>query len=288
MTSPSDGDFPALATNVPSPARMYDYTLGGKDHFAVDRAAVLAGVAAFPDGLDNARANRQFLYRTVRYLAREAGIRQFLDMGSGLPTANNVHQVAQQFQPDATVVYVDNDPMVLTHGRALLATDERTTVIGADMTQPEDILDHPDAQRLLDHSAPVAVLFLSVGHSVDDDGAVTRTLATVRDAVVPGSYLAFTQMASLDSALAAQGRAMARSQGYVFHVRTQDEVRQLLTLPRLEPVEPGLVDVRDWRPDPDQPPLPPVDEPLQQFLGASQTMAYQGGEFGGVLRVTAG
>jgi nucleotide-binding universal stress UspA family protein len=288
VTAPSDGAFPELATDIPTPARMYDYTLGGKDNYEVDRAAVLGAMPHFPEGVDNARDNRLFLYRAVRYLARDAGIRQFLDLGSGLPTADNVHQVAQQFQPDAHVVYVDNDPTVLTHGRALLTKDQGTTVLAADMIEPEKILSHADTRRLLDFSAPVAVLFLSVGHSIDDDATVRRMLATVREEVVAGSYLAYTQMTSLDPALAEQGRALARSHGYTFHVRTQAEVVELLADPQLEPVEPGLVDVREWRPDPDQPPLPQVDEPLRPYLGASRTMEYRGGEFGGVLRVTAG
>jgi hypothetical protein len=166
MTVPEQPSYPDFSTDVPSPARMYDYGLGGKDNFAVDREANLAGLAQFPELLDIARENRLFLYRVVQFLAGEAGIRQFLDMGSGLPSAQNVHQVAQQFQADGRVVYVDNDPVVLTHGRALLAEQGRTTVVMADMTRPHDILAHADVRRLIDFSQPVAVLFLSVLHSV--------------------------------------------------------------------------------------------------------------------------
>src|SRR5690554_2535873 len=186
--------MPNFATDVPTSARIYDYDLGGKDNFAVDRAAALEGLKHFPEILDAARHNRLFLYRLVRYLARDAGIRQFLDMGSGLPTQNNVHQVAQQFQPDARVVYVDNDPIVLANGQALLATDHSTTVIAADMTEPASILSHPNTLDLLDFSQPVAVLFLSIGHSIMDDEKLRSMLADVQEAVVPGSFLAFTQL----------------------------------------------------------------------------------------------
>jgi hypothetical protein len=283
MTAPSDGEFPDLSGTYPTPARMYDYCLGGKDNFEADRAAVLASIAHFPMGVDEARNNRQFLYRVVRFLARDAGIRQFLDLGSGLPTQDNVHQVAQQFQPGARVVYVDNDPIVLAHGRALLAKDDSTTVIAADMTKPEEILDQPQTRRLVDFSQPVAALFLSVGHSIPDDSTVESMLATVRAALVPGSYLAFTQMCGDDPAMLEQSKQVAKEQNYTMRVRPTKDVAGFLQ--GLELVEPGLVNVRDWRPDPTQPPLPPVDEPLRPYLGASANWSGTGGEFGGVGRL---
>jgi S-adenosyl methyltransferase len=282
MTAPSDGAFPEVLSAFPVPARMYDYCLGGKNNFDIDRNAVLGSIAHFPHGVDEARSNRQFLYRAVRFLARDAGIRQFLDMGSGLPTENNVHQVAQQFQTDARVVYVDNDPVVLSYGRALLATDDSTTVIDADMTIPKAILEHPQTQRLLDFSEPVAVLFLSVGHSIPDDTTVESMLAAIRESIVPGSYLAFTQMCAPDLATVEKSVRVAREQKYTFRVRLAREVAGFLQ--GLEPVEPGLVYVRDWRPDPHQPPLPDVDEPLRPYLGYSDTSPGEGGEFGGILR----
>jgi hypothetical protein len=281
MTTPSDGDIPNFATDVPTAARMYDYNLGGKDNFEVDRAAAQAGSVHFPGILDAARNNRLFLYRVVRFLARDAGIRQFLDMGSGLPTQNNVHQVARQFQPDARVVYVDNDPIVLTYGRALLTTDDTTTVIAADMTEPKAILNDPQTRRLLDFSAPVAVLFLSVGHSIVDDAAVHAMLATVREAIVPGSYLAFTQMIAVDQQAADESNEVARQLRLVWKTRLASDVVDFLR--GLEPVEPGLLDITHWRPDPSQPPLPPVDEPMRQYIGAS-AKDQRFVEFGGLLR----
>ncbi len=277
-----DPQLPPVSTEFPTPARMYDYCLGGKDNFKVDRDAVLAAMRHFPQGVDEARFNRQFLYRVVRFLARDAGITQFLDMGSGLPTQNNVHQVAQQFQPDAKVVYVDNDPIVIAHGRALLEADANTTVIAADMTRPLDILEHPRVLGMLDFSQPVAVLFLSVGHSIADDTTVAEMIATVRERICSGSYIAFTQMCMPDRELVERSAQVAQESHYVFRTRLPETVEGFLA--GLEPVDPGLVYIRQWRPDPSQPPLPDVDGPLRQYLGASAGLEHQGGEYGGVLR----
>jgi hypothetical protein len=269
-----------LNTNVPHSARMYDYCLGGKDNFAADREAVLGFVTRFPEGLDVTRENRLFLYRVVRFLARDAGIQQFLDMGSGLPTQANVHQVAQEFHPDARVVYVDNDPIVLAHGRALLS-DESTTVIQADMTDPLVILDHPDVRRLIDFAQPAAALFLSVAHSIPNDDQVRETISTVTGSLAPGSFLAISQFVGVDAETADAHTKKATEMGLVWKTRTTDEVRRFAL--GLEPVPPGLVDVADWQPDPNQPPLNPVDSPLQRFLGAAAGNK-QVKEFGGVLR----
>jgi hypothetical protein len=280
VTAPSDGAFPAIATDVPSPARIYDYGLGGKDNFPVDRAAAEAGLARFPDYLIAARNNRRFLYRAVRFLARDAGIRQFLDLGSGLPTQHNVHQVAGQFQPDVRVVYVDNDPIVLAHGRALLATDKSTTVIAADMTRPAEILAHPDTRRLLDLTAPAAVLMLSAGHFIEDDDVVRELLATIREASVPGSYVAFTQLVGVDQEAAAESTELSRSVGIPWKTRMAADIIGFLS--GWEPVEPGLVEVTDWQPDPHQPALAPVPEPLRRFAEAGRDHRLV--EFGGVAR----
>ncbi len=282
MTTPSDGAFPKLDPGIPSPARVYDYTIGGKDNFAIDREVALGVNAQFPEGVDAARNNRLFLYRAVRFLARDAGIRQFLDLGSGLPTQNNVHQVAQKFQPDATVVYVDNDPSVQAHGRALLTTDESTTVVATDMTALDGILAHPETRRLLDLSKPVAVLFLSVGHFITDDAVLQGMLDKVFDTVASGSYVAFTQMIGADQE--AVDESHAKLLAFVqmnWRNRLATDVARFLD--KWEPVEPGLVDITSWRPDPDQPPLPDVDAPLRQFLGASQNNKRLF-EFGGIVR----
>jgi hypothetical protein len=282
VTAPSDGGFPQLDTGPPSPARVYDYSIGGRDNFAADREVAVGVNAQFPEAVDAARSNRLFLYRAVRFLARDAGVRQFLDLGSGLPSQNNVHQVAQRFQPDATVVYVDNDPAVQAYGRALLATDDSTTILAGDMTRLDEILAHPDTRRLLDVSQPMAVLFLSIGHFITDDATLQRMLDDVYDTVAPGSYVAFSQMVGVDQ------QAVDESHEKLLALIQMSWKNRLTTevagfLRRWEPVEPGLVDITDWRPDPDQPPLPEVDAPLRQFIGASKKNKRLF-EFGGIVR----
>ncbi|HEU5161121.1 MAG TPA: SAM-dependent methyltransferase [Streptosporangiaceae bacterium] len=281
MTTTSKEGPPPFSADVPVPARLYDYCLGGKDNFAVDREAVLAVSQEIPEAVDSARANRRFLYRAVRFLARDAGIRQYIDMGSGLPTQNNVHEVAQRFQPDARVVYIDHDPIVVTYGRALLADSDRTTVITADLTRPTEILNDPTVQRLIDFSAPVAVLFLSVAHFVPEDTTVRAMLGTVVDAIVPGSYVAFSQIVGPSRAAVEHSNNIMKARGVTWRNRIKADVTGFLH--GLEPVEPGLVNVEDWRPDPFQPELPPVDEALTPYVGASAV--HKGFmEFGGVLR----
>ncbi|TYK49477.1 SAM-dependent methyltransferase [Actinomadura decatromicini] len=279
---PADG--PSIHANfsvdVPTPARMYNYALGGKDHYAVDRAAVLALNERFPEALDATRANRLFLYRVVRFLARDVGITQFLDLGSGLPTQHNVHQVAQRFQPTAHVVYVDNDPIVLTHGRALLADNEHTTVIGRDMTDPDEVLNDLDTRRLIDFTQPVAALFLSVPHSIPDDATAHHTITTVANALPSDSYVALSQFVGIDQRTADEFTATMHSVGMRWKSRTPDQVADFVR--DLEPVDPGLVNVVDWRPDPTQPPLEPVDPELRHLLGASADWR-RAKEFGGVL-----
>jgi hypothetical protein len=280
VTTRANRTLSSFSTTVPSPARTYDYCMGGKDHFAADRESVLATCAQIPEALDIARDNRRFLYRAVRFLARDAGISQFLDMGSGLPTQANVHEVAQRFRPSAHVVYVDIDPIVLSHGRALLADEETTTVITADMTEPEKVLADPDAQRLIDFDRPVAALFLSVGHFVPDGQVLRQMLDTVMDALAPGSYVAFSQIVGPDTTSVDQSNQMMESRGVTWKNRVHADVIQLLR--GFETVPPGLVDVKDWRPDPFQPGLGPVAEPLRPYLGASAgDKRFM--EFGGVL-----
>ncbi|MBA9002310.1 SAM-dependent methyltransferase [Thermomonospora cellulosilytica] len=277
----ADDVIPDIPTDVPTSARLYGWTLGGKDNFEVDRKFGLASIPHFPEIVDIARQNRLFLYRVVRYLAREAGIRQFVDMGCGLPTDQNVHQVAQRFAPDARVLYVDIDPIVLAHARALLAGDGSTVVITADMRDPQAVLDHPDTKRLIDFDEPLAVLYLSVGHHLLDADDPRRVLHHVIDRAVPGSHLAFTQIVSSDPERRAQMDAVANAAGMPWKTRSTAEVDALLE--GLEPVEPGLGDINDWRPDPDQPPLAPVPEELKQYVGASK-LRNDLHEYGGLLR----
>ncbi|GAA4227571.1 SAM-dependent methyltransferase [Actinomadura meridiana] len=276
-------DVPAeIPYDVPTPARIYGWALGGKDNYEVDRQFMLKNLPEFPEMIEVARQNRLFLYRAVRYLAQEAGIRQFLDMGCGLPTDDNVHQVARRFLPDARVVYVDIDPIVLVHARALLAGDGSTAVITADMRDQEAILAHPDVKRLIDFDEPVAVLFLSIGHHLvdaDDPGGV---LGAAIDRAAPGSHLAFSQVVSADRARARDMDGRSTAAGLRWQTRDRAEVNALLP-DGLEVVEPGLVDLGDWRPDPNQPPLAPVPAELRPYAGASR-LGRDINEYGGVLR----
>lgn len=276
-------DIPAeIHHDVPTAARIYGWALGGKDNYEADRRFMLQNLPDFPEFIDLARQNRQFLYRAVRYLAQEAGIRQFLDMGCGLPTNDNVHQVARRFAPDANVVYVDIDPIVLVHARALLAGDGSTAVITADMVDQEAILAHPDVARLIDFSEPLAVLFLSVGHHLVDEDDPRSVLRAVIDRAVPGSHLAFTGIVCSDRERAAD--IDTRSNGAGLRWKTRDRAETDALLPEgLEPVAPGLVDIVDWRPDAEQPRLAPVPAELKPYAGASR-LSRDPTEYGGVLR----
>src|SRR5689334_16012861 len=200
MMQPGKQLSTSIDATVPTAARMYDHYLGGKDNYAADRAACEELDKVVPSTRALALNNRRFLQRMVRTLAEDYGIRQFLDHGSGLPTQDNVHQVAQRVDPTSRVVYVDNDPMVLVHGRALLEQNERTAVIQADLRETEAIFSHPDTQRLIDFSQPVAVLFNSVFHCIpdsDSDGP-SAVVRRVTERLVPGSCLVMCQLVSED------------------------------------------------------------------------------------------
>ncbi|MFG2502953.1 SAM-dependent methyltransferase [Streptomyces sp. NPDC048441] len=270
----------SIPFDVPTSARAYGWMLGGKDNYAVDRDFLLRTLPDFPECVDIARQNREFLFRVVRHLT-EAGIRQFIDMGCGLPTDDNVHQVARRFAPDTRVVYVDIDPIVLAHGRALLADDSTTTVINGDMRDQDAVLGHSDVTRLIDFDEPVAVLFLSVVHHLTDADDPRRVLRTVIDRAAPGSYLGLSQVVADDPARGAAMSAHISGGGVPWQTRTPAELDALLD--GLEPVEPGLVNLVDWRPDADQPPLAPVHEDLAPYLGATEQSKgiY---EYGGLLR----
>ncbi|GAA1712340.1 SAM-dependent methyltransferase [Kribbella yunnanensis] len=258
--------------SVPSAARMYDYYLGGKDNFASDRAAVEELDKVVPSTRALAINNRRFLQRAVRVLAEEHGIRQFVDHGSGLPTQDNVHQVAQQVAKDSHVVYIDNDPVVSSHGRALLVQDHRTTVIENDMRDTETIFSHPETQRLIDFSQPVAVLFNSVFHCIPDsetDGpqAVVRR---VTERLVPGSYLVMCQLVSEDPEVRdfVTGFMDQATQGHWGRVRQEKDVAEWFE--GMDILEPGLVEVSTWRPD-------------GEAVAQQETMEWI--EFGGIARL---
>lgn len=242
---------------TPNVARIYDCLLGGKDNFAADRAAAQQLIAAIPDIAAIARDNRAFLVRVVRCLAAEAGIRQFLDLGGGLPTQSNVHQVAQQVAPDARVVYVDHDPMVWSHGQALLASNERVAMVLADLTRPADVLGNPEVKRLLDFSRPVALLCTATLHFVADEDKPHEAIATYRDHAAPGSYLAITH-----GSLEGKDKDPRGDNERVSSIYSQASAR---LRPRPVPeilrffdgfslIEPGLAWMTEWRPDPGVPP----------------------------------
>jgi hypothetical protein len=241
----------AFDTSVAHQARMYDYLLGGKDNYAADRAAVEQQLAISPDVAFSARANRAFLGRAVRYLAAEAGIRQFLDIGTGIPTAGNTHQVAQAIAPETRVVYVDYDPVVLAHARALLTSHPAgvTDYIDADLRDTGTILSH--AAELLDFTEPVAVTLIAILHVIPDSDDPYGIVATLMDAVPPGSYLAISHMASELLSREARERLEHHSGATMqqpLTARTREQMARFFD--GLDLAAPGLVPVEEWRPDP--------------------------------------
>lgn len=241
-----------IDTSRPSIARVYDAMLGGKDNFAVDRELLAHLEQTAPEIRDLARANRAWLTRAVRWLAQDAGVDQFLDIGSGLPTNENTHQVAQRVDSDATVIYVDNDPVVSAHGRALLEDNDHTLFINGDLTRPDEVLGDPALVRLLDFDRPIALLQCMTLHHLPDTEAVRQLMARYIAALPSGSYVGIThgerpyhEDAEDDRILTTARDAEAVSSG--FTLRTRDEIRSLL--PGLELVEPGLVPVNEWWPE---------------------------------------
>ncbi len=257
----------------PSIARVYDFMVGGKDNFAVDRMAADRALAIMPDAQEAGRACRAFLRRTVRYLAAEAGIRQFLDIGSGLPTRTNVHQVAHDVDQAARVVYVDNDPMVLVHGRALLTDKDTTTIIDADIRSPEKILEHRVVREYLDFTQPVGLLLLSILHHLHDAEEPGRIAATLRDALPSGSHLAiihFWDPADEHPETSVKVKDAERVFNETLGTgrwRRRAEIEQYFG--DFEMIEPGLVPLAEWRPD---------DEPGAEQKDSYYTM------IGGVAR----
>lgn len=233
---------------TPSTARMYDYYLGGKDHYPADREAAEKVLAAIPDLPAVIRENRGFLQRAVRAMA-DSGIRQFLDLGTGLPTRENVHQVAQAVRPDARVVYVDNDPVVLAHARALLATDPQTMVIDADLRRPEQVLAHPTVAEFLDFDEPLGVLFVAVLHFVTDDEDPAGIIAAFRHTMPSGSYLALShgtaEYVSPDTATRVHQPYDGATS--TINSRSPEEIRELFS--GFEILDPGIVPLHQWPPD---------------------------------------
>jgi len=240
-----------LDISVAHPARVYDYWLGGKDNFAADREAAEQAIAANPMIVPAVRTNRSFLRRAVRYLTGEAGIRQFLDIGTGLPSANNTHQVAQAVAPESRIVYVDNDPIVLVHARALLTgtREGATAYLDADLRDPGSILDK--AAKTIDLSQPTALMLLATLQLIPDDAKPQEIVAELMNALAPGSYLVISHPASdiLPEAMAEMQRRLNEHQREITTFRPRAEVSKFFD--GLDVIEPGLVQVHRWRPDGD-------------------------------------
>ena len=249
----SVGTHAKIDTSVPHPARRYDYWLGGKDNFAADRASGDAIAKAFPPIRTAVLENRRFLQRVVTFLAREHRIRQFLDIGTGIPTSPNTHEIAQDIAPESRIVYVDNDPLVMSHARALLTGAEAgaTAYVEADLRDPEKILTHPELRDTLNLRQPVGLLLIAVLHFLTDADDPYRHVAQLIKPLPPGSFVAVSHVTHDPlpasprqqlTALTAPGAGNGP-----FRARTKPEVAQFL--PGLELVDPGVVSIVDWRPD---------------------------------------
>jgi S-adenosyl methyltransferase len=259
--SAPEAAVPEIDTSKPHPARMYDYYLGGKNHFAADRETAEKGLATWQSGRVAARENRAFLGRAVRFLAAEAGIRQFLDIGTGLPTTNNVHEVAQSVAPAARVVYADNDPLVLAHARALLTSspEGRTAYIHADLRDPQSVLSNPAVREVLDFGQPIALMLVAVLHFVPDEFKPGQVLATLIDAMPPGSYLVASHITGEhDPVGPATGARAYRAAGLPAQLRDSDQFARL-AFNGLDLIPPGTVLVSEWRPDGDAPRPTPAE-----------------------------
>ena len=242
---------------MPNPARIYDYLLGGKDNYPADREVAEQVVAIAPVTRDVVRDNRAFLRRAVRFLTREAGIRQFIDLGSGLPTHGNVHEIAQAIAPDARVVYVDNDAMVVTHSRALLAGDN-TLAVHADLREPDAVLGHPEVRELLDFDQPIALLLVAILHFIPDDQDPLGIVARFRDALPTGSYLAISHstrdipvrpdMSAAEMAeMGARVERLYQLTTASLVTRTRAQVERFFD--GFDLLDPGLAEIQLWRPD---------------------------------------
>lgn len=249
MPGPPSPPPPGTAVDGPNIARVYDYLLGGSHNFAADREFATEYLARWPEARETMRVNRAFLGRAVRYLAGAAGIRQFLDIGAGIPTMGSVHQIAQQAAPGSRVLYVDHDEVAVLHSRAILAGNDHAATIQGDLRRPQDILHHPELRRLLDLSQPVALLLVAVLHFCADDQRPAELVAELRDALAPGSYLVIShgtddgQLTQVTEAHQLYSRDTAP-----FRLRSHNQIQEFFD--GFELIEPGLVRIPLWHPDP--------------------------------------
>jgi hypothetical protein len=261
----SQPETPKLDTSVPQTARIWNYLLGGKDNFAVDREVGDQIIAGQPQLAENARLSRKYLARSVSYLAGEAGVRQFLDIGTGLPTADNTHEIAQSVAPDARIVYVDNDPLVLAHARTLLTSTPQgaTDYIDADLRDPDTIL--REASRTLDLSQPVALMLMGVLGHVESDDEAKSIIRSFMDRLPPGSYLAMYDGSDTSEAVTEAARIWNISANPKYHLRSPERMSGLFE--GMDVVEPGVVSVTRWKPDTGTETLP--DE-IDQFCAVGR------------------
>jgi hypothetical protein len=251
MSTGPGADPVDLQTGRPHPARVYDYLLGGKDNYAADRAAAEEGLKANPNSLVPPRQNRAFMRRAVRYLVTEAGISQFLDIGTGIPTSPNVHEIAQDANPGARIVYVDNDPIVLSHARALLTSgpEGETAYIDADLRDVDRILGSADLRATLDLSRPVALMLIAVLHFIPDGDGPYSLVARLLAGLPYGSYLALSHLTGdFDPAAWAGVAAVFKRSGVTMRVRSRPEVERFFA--GLDVIDPGVVSLPHWRPEP--------------------------------------
>jgi len=251
MTPPPPTDARPPQADEPSIACVYDYLLGGVHNFAPDQEAGRQVLARWPDARVTMRANRDFLGRAVRYLAGQAGVRQFLDIGSGIPTMGNVHEIARQAAPDARVVYVDNDAVAVQHSRAILAQNNNAIAIQADLRRPGEILGDPQLRDLLDLSRPVALLVVALLHFFPDSEAPARLVAELREALAPGSYVVISH-GTTDGQPSQVADAMRHYSQTTAPFQPRGHAAVKAFFDGLELVDPGLVRVSWWRPDPGQ------------------------------------
>ena len=259
---------PAIDTSVAHSARIYDYILGGKDNFEADRRAAEAAIARNPTMAVGMRANRAVMRRMTAYLAGEAGIRQFLDIGTGLPTSPNMHEIGQRIAPESRVVYVDNDPIVLAHARALLISTAvgACTYIDADARDPEAILADPKLSGTIDLSRPVALMLFGIMHFLPDSDNPQAIVARFLEALPAGSYLAI-QHPTADFYPPGVGSQTAyRGAGIPFQYRSKDEFARFLD--GLDLVDPGITPMSEWRPE-----LEPGPQPSPSEAGAYAALA---------------
>jgi hypothetical protein len=232
--------------SVPNVARIYDYLLGGKDNYALDRKTAEELLVAVPDAAIAARQNRQFLGRAVRFLA-DSGIRQFIDIGTGLPTQGNVHEIAQQVAPDARVCYVDNDSVVVAHAQALLVKDANTAAIGRDLRDPEQIISDPDLRALIDLDKPVAILLVAILHFIADVEKPHAIVDRLKEAMTPGSYLVISHVTGdgISAEAAERARQLYENSSAPGVTRTRAEITCFFD--GVELIPPGVVNVSSWK-----------------------------------------